>query len=195
MGLEPTRRDDPMASPPEDLTLLLRAATSRDPQAEAQLCDAIYADLRAVGENAFRGEGIDHTLQPTALVHEAYMKLIRQEVDWENRAHFFAVAARLMRRVLVDHARGKLRHKRGSGTAKREFSITLVGPGTDFDLLALDEALRDLAKLDPLEAEIVEMRFFGGQSNAEIARALETSESTVVRRWNHAKAWLFRALQ
>lgn len=183
-----------MAKSNHDLTRMLRAATAREPGAEEMLCAAIYEDLRAVGENAFRGENMDHTLQPTALVHEAYLKLIRQEVDWENRAHFFAVAARLMRRVLVDHARGKHRLKRGGGVARREPSITLVGGGRDLDLLALDEALDELARLNPLEARIVEMRFFGGQGNDEIARALDTSESTVMRRWNHAKAWLFRRL-
>ncbi len=177
-----------------DVTSMLRAAVAREPGAEQQLCEAIYADLRAVSARALREEDVRHTLQPTALVHEAYLKLIRQEVDWENRAHFFAVAARMMRRVLVDHARGKHRLKRGGGAAPQDLSITIAAENSEVDLVALDDALEALSQVNPIGAKVVEMRFFGGQSNEEIAQALDTSESTVIRRWRHARAWLYREL-
>jgi RNA polymerase sigma factor (TIGR02999 family) len=143
-----------------------------------------------------RGERPGHTLQATALVHEAYLRLVGyQEVDWQNRAHFFGVAASLMRRILVDHARAKLAKKRGGADQKVSFDkAVLVQRETSPQLLALDEALKRLAKRDPRQARIVDLRYFGGLSEEETAEVLGISVRTVKRDWNVARAWLYQQL-
>jgi len=160
------------------------------------LLPAVYQELRVVAEQYLRSERPGLTLGATALVHEAYLKLIEQSgVRWQSRAHFLAVAAQAMRRILVDHARTHGREKRGGGW--RRLSLSVVEPETplkDLDLLALEEALERLGREVPLEAKIVEMRFFGGMHTHEIAEVLKIAERTVRRRLAYAKAWLSREL-
>lgn len=163
-----------------------------------QLLPAVYKELRRLAESYMRREYPGHTLQPTALVHEAYFKLIDQNsVKWQNRAHFFGVAAQLMRRILIDHARAKQAAKRGGSQAKVSFDEGLHWAETDeqsADLLALDAAMEKLAKIDERQAKVVELRYFGGLSVEETAEALQTSPATVKRDWAVAKAWLYREL-
>jgi RNA polymerase sigma factor (TIGR02999 family) len=157
----------------------------------------VYDELRRLAERHFRRERVGHTLQPTAVVHEAYFRLVDQtRVTWKNRGHFFAVASQAMRRILVDYARARAADKRGGG----EKRVTLASaeasrePSGEVDLLALDEALTRLKVLDGAQAQIVELRFFGGLSIEETALALETSASSVKREFRSAKAWLYREL-
>jgi RNA polymerase sigma factor (TIGR02999 family) len=181
---------------PENVTALLQAWRRGEPTAEAALLPLVYNDLRARAAGFLRGERRDHTLQPTALVNEAYLRLIDQHsVDWQDRAHFFAMAARMMRRVLLDHARKHGSAKRGGG--KRLISLEDAGEiGHEMmpDLIALDDALEALARLDPERAAIVEMRFFGGLTIEETAAAVGCSTATVERHWRTARAFLFAAL-
>lgn len=157
----------------------------------------VYDELRRIARQYLRKERADHTLQPTALVHEAYLKLVDlSEVSWQNRAHFFAVASNVMRHILVDHARARATDKRG-GEAQR---IALedaenLSDDADIDLLALDEALKQLATFDEQQSRIVELRFFGGLTIEETAHVLEISPATVKREWTLAKAWLFRRIK
>lgn len=157
----------------------------------------IYDELRAVAGALMRRERAGHTLQPTALVHEAYLRLLDQrELDFNDRLRVLGAAARIMRRVLVDHARTRQRHKRGGGLVRLTLSEDLASaPGLDVDVLALDEALRRLGALDATDQDIVELRFFGGLASEEIAALLGTSERTVRRRYAFARAWLFRELR
>lgn len=180
----------------EDITQLLLAASAGNREASDELLPAIYDELKRRAAALMRREREDHTLQPTALVHDAFLQLIEvQSVDWKSRAHFFAVASQLMRRILVDHARARMADKRGGGR-------TLVPideePGLsvtrDTDVLAIDEALRKLAALNPRHAEIVSMRFFGGLSVQEVAAVLDTPKRTLEAEWTLIKAWLRRAL-
>ena len=161
-----------------------------------QLVPVIYAELRRLARAYLSQENAGHTLQGTALVHEAYMRLIRQDsVEWQNRAHFFGIAAQTMRRILVEHARKRNAAKRGGGGTKVELtdsSATVLG--VNVDLLLLDSALDELARIDPRRARVVEMRFFGGLTETEIATVLEVSEPTVRRDWTIAKAWLYRKM-
>jgi RNA polymerase sigma-70 factor (ECF subfamily) len=151
----------------------------------------VYDELRALAESYLQRERPDHTLQATALVHEAYIRLIKQEdVDWQNRAHFFAVAAQAIRRILVDHARGHQSAKRGGDRKRVHLDQDLALPGPDLELLALDEALGELAHLHERQARIVELRFFGGLSLKEIAEYLGLSSRTVDGDWHMARAWL-----
>lgn len=156
----------------------------------------VYNELRRVAGRYMRGERPDHTLQPTALVHEAYLRLVGQrEVAWQNRSHFFAVASRLMRNILVDHARARQAHKRGGQDQKVTFDEALERAGGEStDLLALDEALTHLAERDPRQARMVELRFFGGLSEKEAAEVLGISVRTVKRDWAVARAWLYREI-
>lgn len=186
------RRPPTMSGTRADVTTLLRAASSGERGDLDALMTAIYDDLRRLAVSHMKGERADHTLQPTALVHEAYVKLIDQRcTDWNDRLHFFAVASRIIRRLLIDHARERLADKRGGGGTKvyvddRDFAA----PMRDIDLLALDEALKELAEIDPDQAKIVELRFFGGCSIEEVAEMLKIGKRSVDRGWQAAKAWL-----
>lgn len=175
-----------------NLTRLLRDAASGKRGDLDALMAAIYDDLRRLAERHMRGERDDHTLQATAVVHEAYLKLIDQRAtDWSDRVHFFAVASRVIRRILVDHARERGAQKRGgSGTRVRIGDEDFAAPATDVDLLTLDAALVELADLDEQQARIVELRFFGGCSIDEAAELLGVGRRTVDRDWAAAKAWL-----
>lgn len=184
-------------APASDVTQLLLDWRRGDPAVGDQLLPAIYAELHRQAERAMRRESPEHTLQPTALVHEAYLRLIDQNrVEWRNRAHFFGVAAQLMRRILVDHARGQHAAKRGGGD--RPITLTDVGAAasteTGLDVLALHEALETLAAFDPKQARLVELRYFTGLSIEETAEALGISPATVKREWAIARAWLRREL-
>jgi RNA polymerase sigma factor (TIGR02999 family) len=195
----PPQQQRPEGIPPADVTQLLLAWRSGDASAADELFPAIYSELRRQAARAMRQEGIEHTLQPTALVHEAYLRLVDQRrVQWQNRAHFFGVAAQLMRRILVDHARGRHAAKRGGGMQRITLgdADALAGAPTDdsVDLLALHEALEALAALDPLQARLVELRYFTGLNIEETAEALDVSPATVKREWTVARAWLRREL-
>ena len=179
-----------------EITGLLRSWASGDQEAEAQVLPMVYDQLRRIAARHLRQERSDHTLQATALVHEAYLRLCQEHgLQWEGRAQFFAFAAHLIRRVLVDHARRRSRAKRG-GQARR---VTLAEAAELFaakqpDLIALDDALSSLADLDRRKAAVVELRFFGGLSLEETAAHLEVSPETVSRDWRRAKAWLYDEL-
>ncbi len=181
---------------PENITQLLAAWSSGDRTAADALLPAVYQELHAQAERAMRREGQGHTLQTTALVHEAYLRLVDQRrANWQNRAQFFGVAAQMMRRVLVDHARERLAAKRGGGVS--HVSLSGVGAAADddrADLVALDDALSRLAALDPAQARIVELRYFAGLTIEETAEAAGVSPATVKREWAVARAWLAREL-
>jgi RNA polymerase sigma factor (TIGR02999 family) len=187
-----------MGDPPANaVTRLLLAWSGGDAGARDALLPLVYHELRRVARQHLRHERPGHTLQPTALVHEAYMKLVDlRRLRWQGRAHFFAVAARLMRRILVDHARGRAAAKRGGG--RRMIALQGLGeasPEPELDVVALDEALARLAALDPRQERIVELRFFAGLDVEETARVLGISPATVKREWRTAKAWLYRELR
>jgi RNA polymerase sigma factor (TIGR02999 family) len=192
----PSDNDQAKASR-DEVTNLLRSWGRGEEDAANRLLAVIYDDLHAQAARAMRREGGEHTLQATALVHEAYLRLVDQKhVDWKNRAHFFAIAAQSMRRVLVDHARGRLAEKRGGGVEKVTLSDAAVGSNDDdaVDVLALHDALERLAALDPDQARVVELRYFGGMNIDETAEALGISAATVKREWAVARAWLKREL-
>ena len=180
------------------LTQLLEAWGSGDRKAGEELVPLVYAELRRIAAAKLRGERGGHTLQPTALVHEAWLRLMQQhEASWQNRAQFFAIAAQAMRRILVDHARKRHAAKRGDGEAPVDLEevahlVTVALP--DDRLLALDEALHALADLDARQARIIELRFFGGLSVEETASVLGISATTVKREWATGRAWLFRSM-
>jgi len=178
------------------VTRLLRASSEGNQTAKDQLVPLVYDELRRRAAGYMRVERVDHTLQPTALVHEVYLKLVGQDTDWKNRAHFLGVAAQQMRRILVDHAR---RHRAGkrAGNERRVsfedvFAAAAEQPG---DVVAVDEALERLSVDYPRHARVVELRFFGGYTEDEIARILEISPETVKRDWRFAKTWLSRAIR
>jgi RNA polymerase sigma factor (TIGR02999 family) len=179
----------------EDVTVLLNAVGAGEPDAAGKLLELVYDDLRRLAAVYLQNERNAQTLQATALVHEAYLRLVDWEnVSWQNRAQFFAVAAQVMRRVLVDHARAKQAQKRDYGQ-KVAFDEAVSFPAQkEVDLLILDEALMSLEKVDARQAKIVELRFFGGLSLAETAHVLNISETTVKREWAFAKAWFQRQL-
>lgn len=185
-----------MSAPNPDVTLMLRAVAGGDRRDLDALMGAIYADLRRLAVSHMQAERADHTLQPTALVHEAYLKLIDQRsTDWRDRMHFFAVASRIIRRILVDHARERLAEKRGGGRGRipMEEAEHLVGaPGVN--ITALDEALDELAELDARQAQIVELRFFGGLTVDDTAKVLGLSPRQVKRDWKWARTWLRQRL-
>lgn len=177
-------------------TGLLRAWGRGDLQARDDLLPLVYRELRQRAAAYFRRERPDHTLQPTALVNEAYLRLVGQRrVAWQNRAHFFGVAAQMMRRILVDHARAHHAARRpGAGLRVSLSDGMSVTHPLDCELLVLDQALDELTTLDPRQAQIVELRYFAGFSEEEVAEALSISRSTVTREWHTARAWLYRCL-
>jgi RNA polymerase sigma factor (TIGR02999 family) len=183
---------------PEGITQLLVDWSKGDQKALDKLMPLVYSELRRLAGNYLRRERPGHTLQPTALVNEAYLKLIDQRsAKWQNRAQFFGVAAQLMRRILVDHARQHQAAKRG-GSDQQRLSITSAErlvKQPEVDLLALNEALEELATLDPQQERIVELRFFGGLSIEETAEVLHIGHATVERDWKMARAWLRRKLE
>jgi len=186
-----------MPSDPKDVTtLLLDWSSGTNPAALEQLMPLVYSELRRVAARQFRRETPGNTLQSTALVHEAYLKLVDQHrVQWQDRDHFFAVAAQMIRRILVTKARERKAEKRGGGQAKLLFDDAIGLPGrVDMDLIALDDAIAGLAKTDEQQARIVELRFFAGLSIEATAKTLGISPATVKRDWIVAKAWLFREL-
>ena len=182
---------------PKDVTQLLLEWSNGNKAALDQLMPVVYDELRHLAARYLSMERSNHTLQPTALVHEAYLQLVDESrVAWQGRAHFFGAAAQLMRRILVDHARERNAVKRGGGALKVTLNEALAVPELpDLDLVALDRALNDLAALDPQQSKIVELRFFGGLSIEETAEVLAISPATVKRHWITAKAWLRRALK
>lgn len=180
----------------DEVTRLLNAWRDGKGDALQELLPLVYQELRRLAHHHMRGERPEHTLQTTAVIHEAYLKLIDQRaVDWQSRAHFFAVASQLMRRILVDHARGRAAEKRGGGALHVALdTVAVVSSEPDTDLVALDDALERLAALDPQQARIVELRFFGGLTIDEAAAVTGISPATVKREWATAKAWLYRSL-
>jgi RNA polymerase sigma-70 factor, ECF subfamily len=182
---------------PSEVTQLLRQLGVGGQAATDQLYAAVYRDLRSIAEQFFRRERPGQTLQATALVHEAYLKLVDQRsVDWQGRAHFLGVAAQAMRRILLDRARQRGAAKRGGDWKRITLNDRLI-PGIESDegVLALDEALQRLAELDPRQAQIVELRFFGGLSVEEVAEVLGVSKRSVEREWTMVRAWLRRELK
>jgi len=180
-----------------DVTLLLKQVANGNQEAAARLIPIVYGELHRVAQGHLRRERPDHTLQPTALVHEAFLKLVAQrDANWQNRAHFFAVASHLMRRILVDYARRRLRSKRGGKHTRLPIdNVFVISRDRCDELLALDESLEKLAKLDPRQSRVVELRFFGGLSVEEAAKVLGVSSKTVKREWSTAKAWLYGELK
>jgi RNA polymerase sigma factor (TIGR02999 family) len=185
-----------MDLPPDDVTRLLHDWRSGDATALNQLMPLVYDELKRIAAAYLRRESSGHTLQATALVNEAYLKLVDQtRADWQNRAQFFGVAAQLMRRILVDHVRERQAAKRGSGVERITFDAALdVSQPHDVDLLALDDALSELGRFDPRQSRIVELRYFGGLEINETAEVLGISPATVKREWTSARAWLYNQL-
>jgi RNA polymerase sigma factor (TIGR02999 family) len=183
--------------PENEITQLLIDLTNGNRAAVDTLLPLIYSELRSLAANYLRRERIDHTLQPTALVHEAYLRLVDQtQVNWQNRAHFFGVAAQMMRRILVDHARAHEANKRGGDFQKVELEDVLnAGVNRSWELIALDDALVELATFDETKSRIVELRYFGGLTVEETAEALNVTPVTIKRHWRMAKAWLFGKIQ
>ena len=181
---------------PGEATRLLQALDARDPSVASRLFSVVYDELRALAASYFVGQPADHTLQPTALVNEAFLRLVDQtRIQWQSRAHFLAIAARAMRQILIDHARHRAAAKRG-GDLCRVTMAEGVTPITDSDpeMLDLDDALQRLAAMDERQSGIVELRFFGGMTVEEVAHVLEVSKTTVETEWRMARAWLRREL-
>jgi len=182
-----------MESNPGEVTQLLRKLRAGNRDAEAKLIPLVYDELRRLASHYLRGERTDHTLQPTALVNEAYLRMSKlHDLDWRSRSHFFATAATVMRRILVDHARAQRANKRDRGETISLEEALIVSPARSSELIALDDALRRLAKLDERRSKVVELRFFGGLSEQETAEVLGLSARTVKRDWRIAKAWLYK---
>lgn len=179
------------------VTQLLSQWSEGNSEAFDEVVPLVYDELRRIAKNYLRHENAGHTLQPTALVHEAFLRLtVQQEVSWQNRAHFFAIAAKMMRRVLINHAEGKHAAKRGGEHANKiELDEALaICEQKDLDLVALNEALEKLSKLDEKMCVVVELKFFGGLTNEEVAEVQNVSVATVKREWSTAKTWLRREL-
>ena len=188
--------DDTRAASAGAVTRLLQEWAAGDPGAQEQLLPLVYNELRRRAAGQLRRDRKAHTLQPTALVHEAYMRLLGQrDVDWQSRAHFFALASRMMRRILVDHARARACAKRPDAALRVTLASDLatVNP-RGFDLLLLDQALSELADLDQRQGNIVELCYFGGLTTDEVAETMSVSRSTVARELRSAKAWLYRRM-
>ena len=185
------------AASPQDVTQLLQAWSRGEESALDRLVPLVYRDLHLRARRCMAGERVEHSLQTTALIHEAYLKLVGPSpVDWESRGHFFAVAGRVMRRILVDHARARRSQKRGGDGRPVPLDEALVVAGSPGrDLVSLDDALSALAAVDARKARVVEMRYFGGLSVEETAEVLKVSPQTVLRDWRLAKAWLLREMK
>ncbi len=185
-----------MPQGPQNITELLVGYGRGDKEALDQLMPIVYDELRRQAARYLRREQAGHTLQTTALIHEAYVRLVDQRnVQWQNRAHFFGIAAQLMRRILVDHARTKKRVKRGGSNVRVSLGdATVAVKGQDLDVVALDEALERLAQIDEQQSRVVELRFFSGLTVEETAEVMGISKATVKRDWSMAKAWLHREL-
>lgn len=186
----------PSSAAPPDLTQLLLAWSKGEQEALERLVPLVYGELRRMASRYMSRERADHPLQTTALVHEAYLRLLdSKQVRWQNRGHFFAVSAQLMRRILVDFARSRRTLKRGEGAPKVTLNEAIHGAAEPSeDLVALDDALQALSAIDQRKAKVVELRFFGGLSVEETADALGVSADTVMRDWKLAKVWLLREL-
>jgi RNA polymerase sigma factor (TIGR02999 family) len=180
-----------------DVTQLLDKAAKGEPRASADLMPLVYEELRKLAAARMANEPEGHTLQPTALVHEAWLRLVRSEDQtWENRAHFFAAAAEAMRRILIENARRKARLKRGGGQQRLDIAdLELAGATGDEKLLLVNAALERLHKEDPEKERLVVLKFFGGLTNQEVATSLGVTERTVERHWASAKAWLYRTIR
>lgn len=181
---------------PDHVTQLLIDCSNGSQEAFKQLFPLVYEELRRLAHRYMTQERPGHTLQTTAVVHEAYLRLIDQKhVQWQNRAHFFAIASQMMRRILITHAQSHAYAKRGGGALKVPLDeAAVLSQERASDLIALDEALKGLTAIDPRRSQVVELRFFGGLSNEEIAEVLNISTNTVTRDWNVAKAWLHREM-
>jgi RNA polymerase sigma factor (TIGR02999 family) len=181
---------------PHEVTAMLLDWSKGDREALSRLMPMVYDELRRIARRYLRREREGHTLQTTALVHEAYFRLIdQQRVSWQNRSHFFGIAAQMMRRILVDYARGQQAEKRGGEVAKLSLDEAIeIADQREVDLIALDDALDALAQLDEQQSRIVELRFFGGLTVEETAEVVGASPATVKRDWSMAKAWLLREL-
>ena len=174
-----------------EVTRLLQNLNEGKSEVVEELIPLVYAELRRLAAHYLKSERVGHTLQPTALVHEAFLKLVEQETNWQNRSHFFAMAANLMRRILVDYARGHKAEKRGGEAEKISLEDAFVFvKEKPAQMIALDEALQELAKIDERRSKVVELKFFGGLNNEEIAEVLGIHSNTVLRDWNLARAWL-----
>jgi RNA polymerase sigma factor (TIGR02999 family) len=193
----PPRMAEPPAASPGAVTQWLLDWGRHDKAGLDQMLPVVYEELHRLAVQYLGREGTGHTLQPTALVNEAFLKLVDQRaVKWQNRAHFFGIAAQAMRRILVDHARAHAAGKRGGGERRVSLDDAPAVTGTvDIDVLALDEALTRLAAIDPQQSRVVELRFFGGLTMEETAEVMQISPATVGREWRMAKAWLFAELR
>jgi len=185
-----------MLSQSAEVTGLLKAWSGSDQAALDRLTGHVYGELRLIASRYMRNQRAGNTLQTTALVNEAYLRLIDvKNIDWQQRAQFFALSAQIMRRILVDAARARGSHKRGGGAVKVNIDETpVLAPERDSSLVALDEALEEFAKMAPRQAKVVELRYFGGLSEQEVAEVLKTSTRTVRRDWDLARSWLKREL-
>jgi RNA polymerase sigma-70 factor (ECF subfamily) len=185
-------------APPASVTKLLLAWGGSDRGALDQMLPAVYSELRRLAAHYLSQEPVGHTLQPTALVHEAYLRLIDQrQADWRNRAQFLGLAAGMMRRILVNHARDRRARKRGGGGGAERISLSLIEAPSgrpDVELIALEDALERLAALDARKSRVVELKFYGGLTVEEIAEVLQVSRATVEREWSFARAWLYDAI-
>lgn len=188
-----------MPPPSGDVTVLLQQWTNGDTEALGQLLPMVYGELQRLANYHLQRERSARTLQATALVHEAYLRLAgQQEKEWKNRGHFLAVCSQLLRQVLVDLARSRQASKRGAGASRVDFDVAISGMSattSDAELIALNDALAELTRMDPIKAQIVDLKYFGGFSVEEIASMLEISTPTVKRYWAIAKAWLFNELK
>lgn len=185
-----------LESSPHEVTLLLKAWSAGDEYAREKLVQVVYRELHSMARRYMTGERSGHTLQPTALVNEVYLRLVNtREIDWQNRAHFFGMCAQLMRNILTDFARSRLSLKRGGGAGTIPLDEALhARRGSTVDIAALDDALKALAAVDERKSRVVELRFFGGFTTAETAEVLKVSEETVMRDWRLAKLWLLREM-
>ena len=194
MGTDPKKADEP---DPSNVTALLNRMRSGDREAGDEVAGLVYGELHRIAAREMRHERKGHTLQTTALVHEAYMRLAGSEsLEIQNRGHFFAVASQQMRRILVDHARSSGAQRRGGAAVKVDLDqLQIAAAERSIDVILLDESLRELERLDPRAAKVVELRYFGGYTDREVVEALGVSLATVRREWEFARSWLFDRMQ